>query len=87
MLHGVKYFNNDVFYLMKKHHCPECGAKLEKVKISRIVNSKSPEAEKFDFQIGDGWASGDVKFTWKELRCPKCDKHYTIDEMKKAEKG
>ena len=53
MLHGVKYFNNDAFYLMKKHDCPECGAKLEKVKVSRIVNSKSPEAEKFDSVSAD----------------------------------
>lgn len=85
MIHGRKYFNNDVLYLRKKHYCPQCKALLKTVKVSKIVNSQSPEAKDFDFSCGDGFLTGDVKFTWKELECPTCNRHLTVREMKQLE--
>ncbi len=82
MLNGIKYFNNDVFYMMKKHYCPDCKTLLKKVKVSRIVNSKSPEAKNFDFSDVDG----NVKFVWKEFECSECKRHITVSEMREIEK-
>ena len=84
---GKKYFNNDVIYtIFKKHYCPKCKTKLTRIKTSKIVNSKSPEAKNFDFSLGDGFMVGDVEFIWKEFYCPICGKRITIDEMKRIEK-
>ncbi len=86
MLNGIKYFNDDVIYMIKKHYCPDCKTLLQKVKVSRIVNSKSPEAKNFDFSNVDTWFIGNVKFVWKEFECPECKRHITVKEMKEIEK-
>lgn len=67
MPHGYKREYNDILYFRKDHFCPDCGEKLEKVAVSKVVSSKSPEAKDFDFSIGDVFAVGDIKFTWDEL--------------------
>ena len=65
MPHGYKREYNDVLYFKKDHFCPDCKTKLEKVPISKVVNSKSPEAKDFDFSMGGGtYAVGDIQFTW-----------------------
>ena len=77
---------NDVLYFKKDHFCPECGTKLEKVSVSKVVNSRSPEAKDFDFSMGNGiYAVGDVQFTWNEFECPNCKKRLTVNEMKELE--
>ena len=43
MLHGYKRENNDVFYFRKDHFCPECKTKLDKVPVSKVVNSGRPK--------------------------------------------
>ena len=84
---GRKYFNNDVIYtIFKKHYCPECGTKLTRIKNSKTVNSKSPEAKNYDFSLGDSFMVGDVEFIWKEFYCPICKKRIPIDEMRRIEK-
>ena len=86
MVHGYKIIHNDILYFRKEHFCPECGAKLEKVAVSKIVNPQSPEAKEFDFKLGHHtYAAGDIQFTWNEFECPKCGKHLTVDEMQAAE--
>lgn len=88
MITGKKYINNALFYTMfKKHYCPQCGKLLQRVKVSKIVNSKSPEAKNFDFSLGDSFMIGDVEFIWKEFRCPDCKINISIDEMRKIERG
>ena len=88
MIIGKKYFNNDVFYtLFKKHYCPNCATKLTRIKVSKIVNSHSPEAKNYDFTSGDSFMVGDVKFIWKEFFCPLCKKQISIEEMKQIEKS
>ncbi len=86
MLHGRQYFNNDIKYVsMTKHKCPHCANILKTVKVSKVVNSNSPEAKDFDFDFSDITIKGDVKFIWKEFECPDCRAHFTVDELKKIE--
>ncbi len=87
MIVGKKYVNSAIFYTMfKKHCCPACGTKLTRIKTSKIVNSKSPEAKNYDFTLGDSFMVGDVEFIWKEFYCPICKKRIPIDEMRRIEK-
>ncbi|MBE6797195.1 MAG: hypothetical protein E7531_02510 [Ruminococcaceae bacterium] len=84
---GRKYFCNDVIYtIFKKHYCPVCETQLSRIKVSKIVNSKSPEAKNYDFSGGDGFMVGDVEFVWDEFYCETCDKTISIDEMKRIER-
>ena len=86
MISGKKLVYNDIFYMLKPHFCPDCHCRLKKVKVSRVVNSNSPEAKNFDFGLGTGnYLVGDVEFVWKEFECPSCKKHLTVNEMKKME--
>lgn len=87
MIVGKKYVNNAILYtIFKKNYCPACGTKLTRVKTSKTVNSKSPEAKNYDFTLGDSFMVGDVEFIWKEFYCPTCKKRIPIDEMKRIEK-
>ena len=74
MPHGYQRIYKDIFYLRKAHFCPDCGTKLEKVAVSKVVNSRSPEAKNFDFSIDGVHMMGDVQFTWDEFECPNCKK-------------
>ena len=88
MIIGTKYINNAIFYtLLKKHYCPNCKNRLRLVKKSKIVNSNSPEAKNYDFNLGDGFMYGNVKFVWKEFRCPTCQKEFTIEDVKRIERS
>lgn len=88
MISGKKYINNALFYTMfKKHYCPQCGKLLQRIKVSKIVNSKSPEAKNFDFSLGDSFMIGYVEFIWHEFRCPDCKINISIDRMRKIERG
>lgn len=49
-------------FIAKKHFCPQCGKKLKLRYSSKIVNSKSPEVENYDFSVGDTFFVGDVEF-------------------------
>ena len=82
MVVGKKYVNNAIFYtIFKKHYCPACGIKLTRVKTSKTVNSKSPEAKNYVFTLGDSFMVGNVEFY-----CPTCKKRIPIDEMRRIEK-
>lgn len=85
MIHGIQYINKDVFYVRKAHFCPHCKTKMKTVKVSRVVNSRSPEAKDFDFSNGDTYMVGNIKFVWKEFECPSCGLHLTVQQMKEAE--
>jgi predicted RNA-binding Zn-ribbon protein involved in translation (DUF1610 family) len=82
----IQWISKSPFFVnFKKHYCPECHEYLKKIKVSRIVNSNSPEAANFDFHTLDNFMVGNVKFIWIEFKCPNCNKQYTIDEVKKME--
>ena len=85
MIHGVKYDSKDILYLRKPHFCPDCKTKLKTVKVSKVVNWKSPEAKDYDFSSVDTYLVGNIKFVWKEFECPSCNRHITVKEMKKLE--
>lgn len=85
--HIQRIYKNPFYVNLKKHYCPDCGKKLVKTKVSRIVNSNSPEADDFDFHTLDNYMIGNVKFIWTEFQCSACKKSFTIDEMKQIEKS
>ena len=80
-------FKSPFYVNFKNHFCPDCNEKLSKVKVSRIVNSKSEEAKDFNFHFVEGYMIGNVKFIWTEFQCPNCNRQITIDEMKQIEKS
>lgn len=83
----IQWISKDPIYVnFVKHYCPHCNGLLKKVKVSRIVNSYSPEAKDFDFSTFDSYMIGNVKFIWSELHCENCNINFTVDEMKKIEK-
>ncbi len=88
-VHHIKWFGSrPLFMKWGKHFCPVCGEELRKIKISKIVNSKSEEAKNYDFSSpgGDGYMVGNVKFIWTEFHCEKCDKNFSINSIYQAEK-
>ena len=83
MIKGYSFTIENIFQLLKKHYCPVCNTELSKRKVSEIVNSESPEAKNYDFDVADTFIKGDMKFTHIELYCNQCNKYYTIKEAKK----
>lgn len=90
MIHGKKSSNNDIVFIsLVKHDCPHCKNRLKTIKVTKIVNSNSPEAKEYDFNFSRGprnlVVTGDVKFTWKEFQCKKCNKNFTVQEIRNIE--
>ncbi len=82
-MNGYSFNCGHLFYVyFKKHHCPNCGNKLLRKKVSKIVHSKSSEAKKYDFEVADIAVKGDMKFTHIEFYCSQCNKYYTVNEAK-----
>lgn len=86
MINGVKREFSKPIFCLKKHYCPCCNEKLEKTTIETIVNSNSEEAKNYDFSNGDNFMVGNVKFIKTAFRCNKCNKTYTIKELKESER-
>ena len=86
--HVKRIWSRPWFMKWGKHFCPVCGEKLQKIKISKIVNSQSEEAKDYDFSSpgGDGYMIGNVKFIWTEFYCGKCDKNVPINSICQTEK-
>jgi len=89
MKKAVKYvYDANPFYVhCKKHFCPKCGNKLDLRYVSKIVNSKSPEAKNYDFSVGDTFFVGDVEFRTRYFFCNGCQSSISFQDMKKYEKG
>ena len=82
MIKGYSFEVENIIQLLKKHYCPNCGNKLLRKKGSAVINSESPEAKDYDFEVADITVKGDMKFTHIELYCNQCNKYYTIKEAK-----
>ena len=89
MKKAIKYiYDANPFYVhCKKHVCPECGSKVELRYVSKIVNSKSPEAKDYDFSVGDTFLVGDVEFRTRYFHCSNCQLDISFNEMIKHEKS
>lgn len=87
MKKAVKYiYDANPFYVhCKKHICPECGGKVKLRYVSKIVNSKSPEAKDYDFSVGDTFFVGDVEFRTRYFYCPNCMLDISFQKMRKFE--
>ncbi len=82
-MNGYSFKCEHLFYLLfKKHYCPKCGNKLLRKAISESVNSESPLAKYYDFDVADITVKGDMIFVHIELYCSKCKKYYTVKEAK-----
>ncbi len=86
-IHGVKREWTHPIFCMKKHFCPHCRELLEKIKTETVVNSRSEEAKNYDFSQcgGDGFLVGNIKFVRTAFRCSRCNRTYTIDEIRNHE--
>ena len=86
--HVKRIWSRPLFMKWGRHSCPVCGEKLQRNKISKIVNSQSKEAKDYDFSSpgGDGYLIGNVKFIWTEFYCGKCDKNFSINSIYQTEK-
>ena len=99
MANGVVYSNKDLRYLSKKHFCPICNLEMNKVKVTKIINSNSEDADEnmpkmFSKRIVLGsrgakfknyHIAGDVKCITNEFECSSCHRRYTVDQMKQIE--
>ena len=82
-MNGYGFKCEHLFYtFFKKHYCPNCGNKLSKKKASAVINSESPEAKNYDFEVADITVKGGMKFTYIEFFCNQCHKYYTVKEAK-----
>lgn len=82
-----RMYKYPIFVFLKKHHCPRCNTILERIVISKKVNSNSIEARHFSFDAADMHLYGDVLFIWDEFQCPKCGKHISVEDMVRIEKA
>ena len=82
--HGIKREWCSPVFGSRKHYCTYCNERLEKIKTKTVINSKSEEAKNYDFSFpgGDGFLIGNIKFIRTAFRCNKCDKTYSIKEVK-----
>ena len=83
MKKAVKYVYkiNPLAVHWKHHSCPQCGTKLVVKHISKVVNSKSPEAKEYDFSLGDTFLVGDVEFRTPYYSCNVCGHTVSVPEM------
>ena len=81
-----RMYKHPLFVFLRKHNCPRCNALLERVAITKKVNSNSIEARHFDFNAADVPLYGDVQFIWDEFQCPKCGKHISVEDMVRIER-
>ena len=86
--HVKRIWSRPFFMKLGNHFCPVCGEKLQKIKISKIVNSQSDEAKDYDFSPsgGDGYIIGNVKFIWTEFYCGKCEKNFSVTSIYQTQK-
>ena len=83
-IQGVQREWSHPIFCMKKHLCPVCKERLEKIKTETVVNSRSEEAKDEDFSLGDGYMMGNIKFIRTAFHCNTCGQTYSIQALKKA---
>ena len=82
-MRGYSFQCEHIFYMLfKKYYCPACGNKLTKKTVSQVINSESPLAKRYDFEVADITVKGDMNFVHIELYCSHCNKYYTAKEAK-----
>lgn len=82
-MNGYNFKCEHLFYtFLKKHNCPNCGNKLLRKKGAAVINSESPEAKDYDYEVADITVKGDMKFTHIEFYCNQCHKYYTVKQAK-----
>lgn len=78
-------YKHIIFTYFKEHNCPNCNNLLRRIKVSKVVNSKSPEAIHYDFSGIDYSMRGNVKFIWDEFICDVCGYQAKPKKLKQIE--
>ena len=77
---------NAPIYVRKLHKCPVCGQQLQVDKREKIRQAGSAAAKEFKGHIISSRSpDGKVKVHWKEFWCDTCQRHFTIEEVKRHE--
>ena len=80
---GLSFRCEDPFFVYcKRHFCPGCGQRLTRRTVSETVQSDSPAARNYDFELADTTVRGEVKFMHVEFFCSACQRQYTVRELK-----
>ena len=78
---STRYINDD-------HYCPDCQAKLSKKRVRELIDPKSEKAKKFDLSFdGNSFFPGTVEISYVLFECANCNRTFTIDEMRNAERA
>ena len=65
----------------KKYKCADCNVKLNRKKVSKIINTKSEEAKNYSFHMTHNTMTGNVKISWYEFECPTCKKNFSLERL------
>jgi DNA-directed RNA polymerase subunit M/transcription elongation factor TFIIS len=80
-------YKANIFYLrFKKHYCPKCGIRLEKVYSAKLINSDSEEIEKYGLKLKVKKKQGKIELRFGKFHCPQCNYEISFDDMKVFEK-
>ena len=87
--HGIMY--SSIFrpfnVFLKKHYCPKCNEELSVIFKKEVVNTKSPDAYKYDFSIADGGPLiGNIEVRTAVFNCDQCDSNFELKEIREIEK-
>ncbi|MBR3894527.1 MAG: hypothetical protein IKJ35_05205 [Clostridia bacterium] len=84
---GKMLICNDILgTFFKKYKCADCKVKINRKKLSKIINTKSEEAKNYSFHIHSHAMTGDVKIYWYEFECPVCKKRFTVEQLNRYRK-
>lgn len=75
------------FYVwLKRHVCPDCGAPLRRVHVTRTVADRPLNARESGFQTTDSYRVNPVEYVWTEFRCLMCGRDFTVEKIRQAER-
>jgi len=76
---------SEMFYMLfRKKECPECGAKMKKLKMKKIVHSS--EIHNWN-RRGVANNAGNVRLTYYEFGCASCSKRFPLSYLAGRGKG
>ena len=74
------------FTFFKTHHCPKCGEKMNRRKVSKILEERSLEYKQFGKENNVWQESRRAMYIWYIFECPICGCQRSIQEMYEHEK-
>lgn len=75
------WFIKAPLYVRKPHKCPICSQQLQVDKREKIMQA----GQFMGYIISSRSPDGKVKVHWKEFWCDTCQRHFTVEEIKRHE--